>query len=461
MRNKLISLLISWLFLFALINPVFAQDNQTYPQYIVQSGDTLGLIALRFGTSVDELIRANNITNPNSIGAGSKLIIPSLQGVNGVLTTDTVQFGNNLRTLNLSNNLPADLLIKLNRITSPSEIYAGSTLIVPQKGNNTQIQPVSTLNNSDTLLEESITTQQNQWTIILSNNLNGSWDTVLGETIFAPSKEKISYNPISPLLQDIKITPFPLIQGKTIEVKVSTKEALSLEGTMIGQDIKFNENSENNYVALIGIPALQEIGLYPIEIRGKAGDKRHFEFSQQVLLASGNYPVEAVNGVDASTLDPVAIAQENEILSKVTETTPQKAWSEPFGYPIDDPCMGSRYGNRRTYNQGTYHYYHTGIDFTVCANNLNIYAVAPGIVRFAGLLPTKGNFILIDHGWGVYSGYAHQKEFEVNVGDQVKKGQIIGIIGNTGRSVGPHLHWEIWINGVPVDPLDWINKVFP
>jgi murein DD-endopeptidase MepM/ murein hydrolase activator NlpD len=92
---------------------------------------------------------------------------------------------------------------------------------------------------------------------------------------------------------------------------------------------------------------------------------------------------------------------------------------------------------------------------------LNIYASAPGTVIFAGPLEIKGGFTVIDHGWGIYSGYAHQSEFFVKPGDWVEAGQLIGIIGNTGRSIGPHLHWEIWVNGVPVDPLDWVDRVFP
>ncbi len=80
---------------------------------------------------------------------------------------------------------------------------------------------------------------------------------------------------------------------------------------------------------------------------------------------------------------------------------------------------------------------------------------------FAGQLPIKGNFTVIDHGWGVYTGYAHQAEILVNVGDVVETGQRIGTIGNTGRSVGPHLHWEVWVNGIPVDPIDWVEKNFP
>jgi murein DD-endopeptidase MepM/ murein hydrolase activator NlpD len=68
---------------------------------------------------------------------------------------------------------------------------------------------------------------------------------------------------------------------------------------------------------------------------------------------------------------------------------------------------------------------------------------------------------MIDHGWGVYSGFWHQSEFKVQVGDMVDAGQIIGLVGDTGRSTGAHLHWELWVNGVQVDPLDWLQQEYP
>jgi murein DD-endopeptidase MepM/ murein hydrolase activator NlpD len=76
-------------------------------------------------------------------------------------------------------------------------------------------------------------------------------------------------------------------------------------------------------------------------------------------------------------------------------------------------------------------------------------------------LTVKGNAILIDHGWGVFSGYWHLSEFEVEVGDFVETGDLIGLIGNTGRSAGPHLHFEIDIHGTPINPQTWLTQSFP
>ena len=77
---------------------------------------------------------------------------------------------------------------------------------------------------------------------------------------------------------------------------------------------------------------------------------------------------------------------------------------------------------------------------------------------FSGPLEVRGNAVFIDHGWGVFSGIFHQSETNVTAGDYLEAGQLVGQIGGTGRVTGPHLHYEIWVNGVRVQPLDWLDE---
>src|SRR5450759_2313320 len=179
-------------------------------------------------------------------------------------------------------------------------------------------------------------------------------------------------------------------------------------------------------------------------------------------MKSGNYPQDPPLQVDPITLDPAVTKPEDEqVASIVAPTTPDKLWTEAFRLPVDQPiCIKSWFGDRRSYNGGPFIYYHTGLDYGVCAN-LNIYAAAPGVVVFTGPLTVRGNATIINHGWGIYTAYYHQKQFLVKVGDVVKGGQQIGVIGATGRVNGPHLHFEIWVNGVQVDPEDWQAKAYP
>jgi murein DD-endopeptidase MepM/ murein hydrolase activator NlpD len=143
--------------------------------------------------------------------------------------------------------------------------------------------------------------------------------------------------------------------------------------------------------------------------------------------------------------------------------TSDKLWDGQFSAPVEEvfaTCWPSLYGNRRSYNDGGYLYFHTGLDFCGGVGN-DVYAPADGVAVFAGPLTVRGNATMIDHGWGVYTAYMHQSEILVQAGDHVSKGQLIGKVGATGRVTGPHLHWEVWAGGIQVNPMDWLEKVFP
>ena len=90
-----------------------------------------------------------------------------------------------------------------------------------------------------------------------------------------------------------------------------------------------------------------------------------------------------------------------------------------------------------------------------------IYAPAAGTVVLAEKLAVRGNVVLIDHGLGLFSGYWHQNQLAVVVGQEVKAGDLIGFSGDTGLVTGPHLHWEIRLNGIAVEPLQWVQQSIP
>ena len=110
--------------------------------------------------------------------------------------------------------------------------------------------------------------------------------------------------------------------------------------------------------------------------------------------------------------------------------------------------------NQKRINQ-YYKWNHTGVDINGTLKDAT-YAADAGIVTFAGWNKSGyGNMILIDHGNGMVTRYAHHSKMYVKVGDQVTKGQTIGMVGSTGRSTGPHLHFEIYMNGKRVNPLEY------
>ena len=428
------------------------------PIYIVQPGDSLNTIAARFGVDPDDIQAANGITDANTLAIGQQLIIPGLEGVSGVLTTEVVPFGATFDSLLREYHLDAASLIKVNKLTSRSEAIAGVNLIIAVNDEE-PLSPLSTVSKGETLLEAAIQTGNSPWLLTEQNQLTGVSDLLPGDVIYGTADEAL-INDGTLSMATVSVNPLPVRQGETLEIGVSGIPGTTYSGSFNGEPLTFFSDDGAQYYSFLGIHAQAETGIYPLAITATQADGTSQTFEQLVILEDVNYGNQYV--YVATGLDPDDIAYEEQFLDEALSTpTSVRYWDGVFRYPVDEPCLGSYYGADRDYNDGELYYYHTGQDFTVCAPNLNIYAPAAGVVIVAQELPVKGNAVFIDHGWGVYSGYAHLSSFNVSVGDTVNAGDIIGQIGNTGRSAGPHLHFEINIGHIPVNPLTWLEEIFP
>ena len=453
---------------FSLVVPQYntpAQDETPAgPIYIVQSGDNLTLIASRFGISANDLINANQIENANNLKIGDELVIPGLQGVEGYLVTQTVGFGDTLQQLSSQNNVALDLLVKLNHLTSPAELYAGVNLVIPQPADAEQEPQRGMASNGMSMLEYAILAGASPWTIKSQNDLQGDWDLLPGETYsLPPAGDHPSVLPVSPFDQ-IEISPLPMVQGKTTVIKMKSQPDTVYGGSLTGHDLAFFSDGEGTDISLQGIYAMQEPGIYPLLITATTADGTKVQAEKMVVIQDGYYSQDPVLVVEYSFIDPAVTEPELEWLTGVTsQYTPEKLWDgkwispSPYSY---QECLNSKYGNRRSYNGGPYDNFHTGVDF--CGGDgVQILAPAAGRVVFAGEKTVRGNATIIDHGWGIYTGYWHQSAIYVKEGDMVQPGDIIGLVGGTGRVTGAHLHFEVWAGGVQVQPIDWLEKVYP
>jgi murein DD-endopeptidase MepM/ murein hydrolase activator NlpD len=180
-----------------------------------------------------------------------------------------------------------------------------------------------------------------------------------------------------------------------------------------------------------------------------------------IIVENGRFGYERIDlpASRASLLDPAVVATERERLDALRNTfTPQRYWVSAF----QRPCMGtisSYFGAHRAYSGGPYTSYHSGVDFRA-PGGTPVYAPAGGIVALAEPLAVRGNAVVIDHGWGVLTGYWHLSSIEVQAGEQVTPGDVIGKVGSTGLSTGAHLHWEVWVGGVSVDGLQWMEEFY-
>ena len=145
-----------------------------------------------------------------------------------------------------------------------------------------------------------------------------------------------------------------------------------------------------------------------------------------------------------------------DILSELIQGEQVKSDATPAGRPILSGWLSSRYGSRIDPFSGK-KAWHEGIDFAG-REGAQIVAVASGVVSWSGERAGYGKMVEVAHGDGVITRYAHNQENRVKVGDMVRRGDVVALMGNSGRSTGPHVHFEVHKNGRPVDPASYLHR---
>ncbi len=406
------------------IGPVTAQEK-TQTIYIVQPGDTLDSIARRYDRAVTDLATANGLINPQLVFVGQKLVIPAAPKA-------TAQPG-----------------------ASPAKrLYV--------------VRP------DDTLFSIALKYDTTQRSWIAVNQLDQAGFVVPGQQLIIPdearSNEAAVAQPGTPLpapLTNIEISPLPLQQGSLIEITVHASQPVTLTGNFGGAQIPFALDGDR-YIGLAGVGAHPVTGIMPglhtIVITATDASGLPVIVSANLQIKPGHFNSEYIllSSDRQQLLDPALLAAEaNKLNATWTVFNPQRYWSGPFRVPVDQFIrISSPFGTRRSYGGGPMTSYHEGTDFAVPAGT-PVYAPADGVVMIAEPLAVRGNAVVIDHGWGVYSGLYHLSEIKVTPGQHVKQGDLIGLSGNTGLSTGAHLHWDFRLRGLNLDALQLTQQVFP
>jgi len=385
------------------------------PTYIVQHGDTLSLIAGRYDTTVRALAELNGIVNPNLIYVSQRLLIPSdgdsppplRQAQDTALAQiHIVQPGETLTRIASRYGTTISAIVAANDLADPSLILAGQRLAIP------------------------------------------------GSAPSAPLP--------SPFLA-VELKPRPVVQGQTLAIKMQTAGPVNLAGSLDHRPLTFvGEGSP--YWALVGIGAAVQIGPYFLELTATDDAGQTTRTSKLVQVVAGDFATEQIvfSPEKGKLLDPALIRAENARLSQVFGIfSRQQLWEGLFRVPLQEPVrVTSAFGTRRSYGSGPPTSYHGGVDYGAEVGT-PVLAAGRGRVALAEELTLRGSAVIIDHGLGVYSGYYHLSEIAVEAGQEVERDDPIGKVGSTGLSTGPHLHWEIRVTGVYVDPLQWTRQVFP
>lgn len=266
-----------------------------------------------------------------------------------------------------------------------------------------------------------------------------------------------------PLTATLVLEPPSIRPGRTLLAQV--RSSVPAGGTLSFGDLTvplFPGVQAGQQVALIGVSVWTPAGPHEVTVALRDELGRMTTLSATVEVLERNYPVDYVSllpGRDA-LLDPQVTQDEwSQIEPILSEVSPERLWEGTFISPTVGR-ISSAFGAMRSYNGGPPSSYHSGLDISNITGTL-VVAPARGRVVLAAALPVRGNSIFLDHGWGVHSAYCHLSEILVQEGQVVEKGEPIGRIGMTGLVSGAHLHWEVRIGLIPVDPREWQTRTFP
>lgn len=257
------------------------------------------------------------------------------------------------------------------------------------------------------------------------------------------------------------LDPGQPVEGRTLVIRARLGEVARLSGTLGGRELRFHGSGLERW-AVLGFPpqpAYRQVELR-LEAEDEAGNRALV--ARRYPLRLTPFPLEELEVAPelAPLLEPALRATEQARLNAVyaRDSGPPR-WRGRFLLPVEGPVT-TEFGSRRAYNGRLPSDHHAGTDFAA-AQGTPVRAAAEGQVAFSGRLELRGNTVVLDHGAGIYSTYAHLHESLVREGEVVRRGEPIGRVGSTGLSTGPHLHWEVWVGGANVDPLEWTEREIP
>ena len=183
------------------------------------------------------------------------------------------------------------------------------------------------------------------------------------------------------------------------------------------------------------------------------------EFKRLFSLGSKEKVLENVDTKDSGSIDIENLKQQIKItvetvgeIKDYLRVQRDIYVSTPKGFPVNG-SVSSFFGKRESPTNGM-NEFHSGLDISTTPGN-PVRATADGIVSFSGWNGGSGNLVVLEHGHGFSTFYAHNKMDTVKVGQKVRRGDIISYAGSTGNSTGPHVHYEIWKEGKPVNPIEY------
>jgi murein DD-endopeptidase MepM/ murein hydrolase activator NlpD len=443
-----------------------AQTPPPIPRvHTVREGETLTSIAAIYGVTVKEILAANSLDNADLLSLGEELLIPGGSG-EAVGTLYTAEAGDTLAGIAAIFNTTVEALVEANRLIHPRlPLVLGQPIsVVSRTGSSSPtalrgVPHVVAPGETPLVIAARYGLAPQQLAAI--NDLAYPTYLFTGQRLRVPGEA--IYRDLPEGWTDFRLTPSAVSQGSTLSIYVENVLEGEPNGRIGNTPLRFVSRA-NGYMALVGFDAFAEPGIQTLEITGLSEGERPWRLLQQAIqINDAGFGTQLVTvGPELEPLlAPEVRASEDAFLQTLfSESADEQRWAGLFQLPITTTHVSAGYGDGRSYNDGPVEIFHTGIDYPATAGTPAL-APADGVVVFADLLELRGMVVIVDHGLGVMTAYFHLSEILVAEGDEVTAGQPLGAVGSTGLSSGPHLHWDLRVHGVPVNPLQWTTQEFP
>ena len=250
----------------------------------------------------------------------------------------------------------------------------------------------------------------------------------------------------------VLISPKKIVPGGLMVVTVKTAAGM-VEGSFRGKQLHFNP-ANGAAKAVTGIDLNTEPGTYQLALTVDGTP-----LSRDVLIVKKKYPVQRLTLPE----DMVVLSPENEAraerdqrkMAAIWPVDSLRVWKGRFIDPLPGKAVGTPFGVRRIINDIPKNS-HSGVDITADEGD-PVKAPNDGVVILVDNQFFSGNSVVLDHGQGIYTMFFHLSKATVKYGQAVRKGDVVGLVGATGRATGAHLHWGVRVQGAKVDPLELIK----
>ena len=264
----------------------------------------------------------------------------------------------------------------------------------------------------------------------------------------------------SPYLQ---FSQTKIAKGETLVLTVKSlqKEIYDIKVTSLNKNIQLNIiKKPQQLFGLLGVDYKTVPGKKELELSWYIDGKKSFR-KYYYTVTDGNYPKGRLKVdpslVDLSAEDKNRVKKENQLKKDIFSSSKNNIlWDSKFIKPINS-IVTSQFGVQRIFN-GHFKSVHNGVDYRA-AIGAKVRSINDGVVKLTKEVFYGGRFIIIDHGMGIFSSYGHLSKYAVRVGQVIKKGEVIGFAGMSGRVNGPHLHSQVIVNSVEVNQLQFIKAV--